>query len=72
MTIGVVANLSKKNADVALRTLIGALDGFGASYSLDIRVAQDQRPMCMTLQNLLPNNHKSRSHGYSVLNFQRK
>ena len=40
MTIGVVANLSKKNADVALRTLIDALDNFGASYSLDTRVAQ--------------------------------
>ena len=39
MTLGILANLSKNNADVALRDLMSTLDGFGASYALEERIA---------------------------------
>ena len=40
MKLGVFANLNKRNAEVALRALVTALDGFGAGYAIDERAAR--------------------------------
>lgn len=40
MKLGVLANLNKKNAEVALRALVTALDGFGAAYAVDDRAVR--------------------------------
>ena len=39
MKLGVMANLNKNNAEVALRALVSALDGFGATYAVEARAA---------------------------------